>query len=335
MSGIRRWASDVASGWDRFWFTPQAPQTLAAIRIACGAMLVYVHAIWASLIPDFLAANAWISTDLIQELHRRDWAWSWLWYVESPGLLWLHQILAMLVSLLMMLGLFTRWSTPLAWWMTLMVCHRLTGALFGLDQIVIFLSFYLMFSRCGDAYSLDAWRQRRQKNSQVADRRPSDLREALPNSAAGLGPLHVGNNIATRLIQLHLCVIYLFGGLSKMRGEMWYDGSALWYTAVNFEYQSLNITWLGQYRFIIATLTAATIFWETFYCALVWPKLTRPLVLGMAVMVHAGIALALGMITFGTIMIVANLAFVAPARVERVVEGVQAFGRRSGNTRNS
>jgi hypothetical protein len=59
-------------------------------------------------------------------------------------------------------------------------------------------------------------------------------------------------------------------------------------------------------------LTAATIFWETFYCAIVWPKLTRPIALGLAFAVHGGIALALGMITFGTIMIVANFAFISP-----------------------
>ncbi len=97
-----------------------------------------------------------------------------------------------------------------------------------------------------------------------------------------------------------------------MRGEMWYDGSALWYTIVNYEYQSLDLTWLGHSRMTIATLTAATIFWETFYCALVWPKLTRPLTLAMAVFVHGGIALALGMVTFGSIMIVANFAFIDP-----------------------
>ena len=53
-------------------------------------------------------------------------------------------------------------------------------------------------------------------------------------------------------------------------------------------------------------------FWEIFYCALVWPRLTRPLVLAMAVAVHGGIAIALGMITFGTMMIVANAIFLSP-----------------------
>ncbi len=302
------WLMQWADAWDRFWFSPLGPQTLAAIRIACGAMLVYIHLIWASHLHDFMGENAWLDEDTIRSLHSGDWGWSWLFYVSSPSLLSLHQLIAIVASCMMMTGLLTRLAIPLAWWMTLMVCHRMTGALFGLDQIVVMLSMYLMLSHCGSVWSIDAW---------LLKKRP------WASAVAWLFPaptLSVANNIATRLIQLHLCVIYLFGGLSKMRGEMWWDGSALWYTIVNYEYQSLDITWLGHFRIVIATLTAATIFWETFYCALIWPRLTRPITLLMAVFVHAGIALALGMVTFGSIMIVANLAFIAPGRMQAWIE---------------
>ncbi|QDV27912.1 HTTM domain-containing protein [Aureliella helgolandensis] len=295
------WGKSLLEGWDRFWFTPQLPHTLAIIRILCGGMLAYVHVIWTSLLTDFMGEAAWIDAAAIQQLHAQDWSWSWLFYVDQPWVLMSHELVAILASLLMMLGCATRVTIPLAWWMTLMVCHRMTGALFGLDQIVMLLAMYLMVARSGSVWSVDAvWRDRRGESYW------------LPSARAS-----VGNNVATRLIQLHLCVIYLFGGLSKMRGEMWFDGSALWFSAVNFEYQSLDITWLGYMPFLIATLTSLTLFWETFYCALVWPRATRPFALGMAVLVHAGIGLALGMVTFGVIMLTANLAFVPPEMVRR------------------
>lgn len=303
MSGIKnailQWFKGCAEGWDVFWFRPTLPYTLALIRICCGAMLVYVHVIWAALIGDYFGPTAWVHRSVVSQMHQSDWVWSWLFYTDSIAIVWAHEVLAILASLAMALGLFTRWSIPLAWWLTLMVCHRMTGALFGLDQIVVMLSMYLMLARSGSVWSLDA-------------------RMSAPRTSVEL--THVSNNIATRLIQLHLCVIYLFGGLSKMRGEQWFEGSALWWTAVNYEYQSLDITWLANFPWLIAALTAATIFWETFYCAIVWPKQMRPLALGMAVMVHGGIAVALGMVTFGTIMIVANLAFVAPETVRWIVE---------------
>jgi hypothetical protein len=294
--GAKAWLRELVEGWDHFWFTPRQPHTLAVIRIFCGGMLAYVHLVWACVVNDYMGPNAWVTADVVRQLHRNDWGWSWLWYVENPSLLFVHQLIAVAVSLMMMVGCLTRISTAVAWWLTLMVCHRLTGALFGLDQVVVMLSTYLMFSRCGSVLSVDAW---------LRNRFPG--RRLFPAESPS-----ISNNVATRLIQLHLCVIYLFGGLSKMRGEMWFDGSAMWYTAVNYEYQSMDITWLGQFPFLIAALTAGTIFWETFYCALVWPRLTRPLTLLAALFVHGGIALALGMVTFGTIMIVANMAFIEP-----------------------
>ncbi len=304
------WLREWAAGWDRFWFTPRLPTTLAVIRIACGAMLAYVHIIWAFLANDFLGSNAWMSTEAVRELHSEDWAWSWLWYVESPSLILIHQIVAISASLCMMVGLLTRVSTPLAWWMTLMVCHRLTGALFGLDQVVMMLSMYLMISDSGSVLSIDSIVRNRRGAQQP--QQAKFMARLLPDDSPS-----VANNLSTRLIQLHLCVIYLFGGLGKMRGEMWYDGSAMWYTIVNYEYQSLDITWLGHWPLAIAALSAMTIFWETFYCALVWPRLTRPIALALAVFVHGGIAVALGMVTFGTIMIVANMAFIEPDTARR------------------
>jgi hypothetical protein len=106
---------------------------------------------------------------------------------------------------------------------------------------------------------------------------------------------------------------------------MWWDGSAVWFSIVNYEYQSLDITWMGYFPFLIGVLTALTLFWETFYCVLIWPKLTRPVILALALLVHGGIALALGMFTFGTIMLVANLAFVEPPTARWAID--QIVGR--------
>ena len=69
-------------------------------------------------------------------------------------------------------------------------------------------------------------------------------------------------------------------------------------------------------------LTHATVYWELIYCALVWPRLTRPWVLLMAVLVHGGIVVAYGMPTFGLVMLIGNLAFISPETVRRWVDPV-------------
>ncbi|RMF39130.1 MAG: HTTM domain-containing protein [Planctomycetota bacterium] len=301
--GARAFVTDWMAAWNRFWFEPLLPHTLAVIRVFTGAMAAYIHAIWLSHVDDFMGPTPWVDRPAWEALHDRDWAWSWLWYFDQPALLIGHQVVAIVAALALMVGLATRITSVLSWWLMLMVCHRLTLALFGLDQIVVMLLMYLMLSQCGGVWSID-----RRLRSRIG-----------PRWWLATDQPHFSNRVATRLIQLHLCVIYAFSGLSKARGEMWFDGSALWYALVNYEYQSLDLVWLGRYPWLVSLLTLATLFWETFYCALVWPRLTRPFVLGMAVVVHGGIALALGMPTFGWMMIVANMAFIQPQAVRRIV----------------
>ncbi len=62
--------------------------------------------------------------------------------------------------------------------------------------------------------------------------------------------------------------------------------------------------------------------WELSYIVFVWPRLTRPIVIMLAFPLHMGIAFGMGMITFGYIMIVANLAFVAPWLTRRLIDGL-------------
>lgn len=288
---------EYTEAWNRFWFTPRASETLAVIRIATGLMLAYVHAIWLYGLSEFFGKDAWLSGETLRVLHANQNKWSYLWSIESFSVLALHQWIAIIASMMLAAGCLTRIVAPLIWFMTLMVCHRMTGHLFGLDQIVMMLSMYLMFTPCGSVLSLDARLRDRFSN-----------RFLFPAESPS-----VATNIATRLIQLHLCVIYLFGGLSKMRGDSWWDGNAIWLAAASYEYQSMDLTWIGKYPFLGSLITHVTVFWETFYCGLVWPRKTRYLMLVMAVLVHGGIALYLGMITFGTMMIVANIAFIDPS----------------------
>lgn len=302
---LSRWGE----AWDRFWFTPMRPHTLCVLRLLTGAMLLYCHVVLASDLLSFLGPNAWIGNEMARQLHDgafgpADWARSYLWYIDSPALLFAHQSLMIVVSVCYMIGMGTRVVVPLALFLQLMYLHRLTGALFGLDQIVTYATLYLALTPCGSCFSVDALLRRRFEGVRE---RSGWLRWMLPDE----GP-SVAANVGTRLLQLHLCVIYLFGGLSKARGETWWDGSAVWYAVSNYEYQSLDMTWLSRYPAIISALSNATLFWEVFYCALVWPRVTRPFVLAIAFAVHASIAAFLGMITFGTMMIIANGIFLSP-----------------------
>jgi|CXWL01.1.fsa_nt_gi hypothetical protein len=298
----KSWCAEIIAGWNRFWFTPSDPHTLALLRMLAGAMLFYTHLVWSKDLIAFLGPHSWIPRAASMELHQGTYAWSHLWYIDSPGILWAQHVVVLIVMAMFMGGLFSRVTSVLAFLLTISYCHRLEGALFGLDQVNAMLAMYLMIGPCGAVYSLDRWLAKRKAGGD------------LPRPTAT-----TSCNVAIRLIQVHLCIIYLFGGISKMRGEMWWDGTAVWYAISNLEYQSLDVTWLVRYPWLIALLSHVTVIWEASYCFLVWPRATRPIVLGLAVCVHGGIALFLGMITFGTVMIVANMAFLPPLWVEHAM----------------
>ena len=190
----------------------------------------------------------------------------------------------------------------LAFLATISYINRASLAQFGLDDTNAMLAMYLMVGPSGAAYSVDRWLKRRWAAGQLAIE-PS-----------------IGANVAIRLLQLHMCVIYLFSGIGKIQGENWWNGNAILMAVANQEYQSLNATWLIHYRWLASLLAHITVFWEASYCVLVWPRLTRPIVLAVAAGVHLGIGAFLGMWTFGLAMIIGNMAFVSPWLVRQFLD---------------
>lgn len=212
ISASRLWFASYIEAWNCFWFTPRLPHALAVLRIIAGVMLLYSHVVLATDLSSFLGDQAWVNNETARQLHDgafgfSDFGRSYLWYISNPLLLWMHHALTLLVTASLAVGFMTRITAPAAWLLQLMYLHRLTGTLFGFDQIVTYSAMYLMLSPCGSCYSVDAWLRKR-----LADRRSQSrplcwlLPDATPSIAA---------NIATRVFQLHLCIIYLFGGLAK------------------------------------------------------------------------------------------------------------------------
>lgn len=297
---IREYLHDLRvatwDGWNRFWFTPSDPATLGAIRICAGFMLFYTHLVWSKDLLGFVGTEGRLSADFVERFHGSGFGWSHLLWFDAPAVIWLIHIFALAVFALLTIGFASRTMSVLAFLLTVSYAHRAVGALFGLDQINILLAMYLMVGPSGAAYSIDRWRN------------------GTPSAPS------VTANIAIRLIQVHMCVIYLFAGLGKLQGASWWDGTAMWLSLANYEYQTVDMTWLGHWPWLINFLTHVTVFWEVSYCVLVWPRLTRPIVLSLAVPLHLGIAICLGMITFGTVMLIGNLAFVSPAVMRHVLE---------------
>lgn len=299
-AGVRNWSRDVLRGWDRFWFSGQDPATLGLIRILAGAMLFYTHFVWMLELDGFFGANGWLSKEFVYRYHDSVYAWSHLYWLDSPALYWGFHFLALATFACLTVGFHSRIASVLAALFTISYAHRASGALFGLDQINGFLALYLAIGPCGAAFSLD---QRRRRHASNPPARPL-----------------VSANVAIRLIQIHLCIVYLFAGCGKLYGQSWWEGTALWGALANLEYQTLDLTWTASRMWVIELLTHTTLFWEISYVALIWPRATRPVMLLLAVPLHLGIAMCMGMVTFGLVMLIANLSFVPPALIRQLLD---------------
>jgi uncharacterized membrane protein YphA (DoxX/SURF4 family) len=289
---VNSWAQDIWKSWDAFLFSPTDPATLGLIRILAGAMLLYTHFVWTLDLEGFFGAKAWLSNDFVHRYHDSPFGWSHLYWIDSNTILWVVHLLSLGVFACLMVGFRSRTASVLAFLLTVSYAHRAGGALFGLDQINGFLALYLMVGPCGNAFSVDSWLRR-------------------TSSRAMPGP-SVSANIAIRLIQIHLCIVYLFAGLGKLLGESWWDGTALWGALANQEYQTLDMTWMAGSIVFINIITHVTLVWEVSYSVLIWNRLTRPVMLLLAIPLHMGIAICMGMVTFGLVMLIANLAFIPP-----------------------
>ncbi len=306
----------AAESWNRFWFTPTDPATLGAIRVLTGLILVYTHWVWGLDFESFFGPESWVTPDLLRKYQQNVWVFS-LWYIVPYEYVFQVHMLCLGALSLFTFGVFTRVTSVLSLLIVISYANRLPTAQFGLDQVNCLLTFYLACGPSGAAFSIDSWLSRQRDDAKASSPRP--VARGIGWDAYGPS-IHA--NVAIRLIQLHMCVIYLFAGFGKLQGTAWWDGRAMWLAFSNREYQTLDLLWLSDYPWVIEAMTHATIFWEVTYCVFVWFPLFRPIVLLLAVVTHVGIGLCMGMWTFGLIMLFGNLAFVPPHIVRTVVHWI-------------
>jgi hypothetical protein len=295
--------------WCRFWFEPADPTPLAVMRILFGGMLLYTHIVWGLNLEGFFGPHGWQGDTVVRTLQADQFAWSFWWWVPVSLHVTVH-LVCLVILAAFMLGAFTPVTAVLAYLITIAYANRAPMANYGLDQINGMAALYLAIGPSGRLLSIDRLRQR--------------LRSARAQIARGLEPVippvepSARANLALRLIQVHLCVIYVFACLSKLQGESWSNGLAIWQAVSNLEYQSRDLTWLAWYPWLVNLLTHATIAWEMTFWALVWRPTLRPFVLLMGTAIHLGIGAFMGMWTFGLAMIFAYVAFIPGRQISAI-----------------
>ena len=181
-------------------------------------------------------------------------------------------------------GVACRFSAILAWFLHL--CAAKSGGFisYGVDNFMTIGLFYLMLSPLPDRYSVD-WR----------------LRELRPKDPQLLG-------FWRRVLQLHLCVIYFFSGLTKCLGSGWWDGSNIWRSLIRSPFNIIDPEILVRWKYLFPVAGIFICLLEITYPFFIWNDKTRRIwLIGICAM-HAGIGFMMGMYLFALIMIILNIA---------------------------
>jgi len=314
-------ARSIARGWDGFVFTPKDPTPLGLIRVVVGALLFWSLLVYGFDLSAYLGSTGWANAEIVENFRaeRTPSAWSF-WFLVPDAWLGPAWVLCLAALACFTLGLFSRVTAVLAWVIAVSTAYRAPISLYGFDDIVTTWALYLAVSGAsGRAVSLDRYFARLKSNRAEVAKRRKDGRWIAP---PGVPSPSVAANIGLRLIQCHLVVIYLISGLSKFRGNAWWEGTAIWGTLAAGEFRLFDLTWLASYPLLLNAMTHGALFLETAYAALIWPKATRPYLLAAVAAMHVGIGLTLGLFEFSLAMLAGNLAFCSGPWLRSLVAGL-------------
>ena len=317
-------AGAARKGWNDFFFSPADPTAVSLIRVAVGLLAFWSLLVFGLDLHDYFGADGWADPSAIRAT-QGPMVWSF-WFLVPDGWLRLVWCGCLVILALFTLGLFSRLTAVLGWVIVVSTVRRVPIALYGFDQILSTLALYLAVTGAsGQAVSLDRfwrrWRQARANARQPAKPSESAGRRVWPDEP-GVPVRTVSANLALRLIQLHLVVIYGIAGLAKLQGPSWWNGMALWGTMTAGEFVVLDFTALADWPLLINFLTHASLTIELLYPVLIWSRIVRPLWLAGAVAMHLGIAvISPGLTEFGLAMLAGNLAFVSGSWLRGLATG--------------
>lgn len=111
-----------------------------------------------------------------------------------------------------------------------------------------------------------------------------------------------------RLLQLQIMLVYASGGWHKAWGEQWWNGEAIWRALTHSVLGQFDFHWLAHVPWLPLIVGIGTVFVELLYTPLMLWRKTRLFEFAAIILLHAGIAVALGLYFFSAVMIIYNIA---------------------------
>ena len=208
--------------------------------------------------------------------------------VSERATLWLVWSCLLLAGCLLLVGLFSRTAAIVAWFLHLVVVKSVGFFSYGVDSLTTIGLFYLMIAPLCDHWSLDSILRHRSPRVELL-------------------------SFFRRILQIHMCLIYFFSGLSKLAGIGWWNGGSLWRALTVPPFQFLDPQLVERWKMLLPASGLTICFLELLYPIFIWRHGTRTFWLIGICAVHLMIGVTMGMFLFAFIMIVLNLAAFTPS----------------------
>lgn len=304
--------------WNAFWFAPRDAATLSVMRIAVGAVALYWEASYTLDLMRFFGPDGFFPLVDVQLARGSTFPRSYFELASDRTVIWAMHGAGLVVLALFTAGLFTRITSVAALFVVLSYIHRAPAVASQAEPILAMLLLYLCLGPCGARYSIDRILQRRRAaakpGASVASNEP--------------GPSWTAT-VSTRLIQVHLAMAYAAMALAKLNdgfplvdGEgtyhAWWMGEAAWWLAARPYSPLLDVTGgLTNNVLLVNAWTHAIVLFEAGFAIFIWRPAFRRCLLWVAVPMWLSLAVITGLLPFCLLMMIGNLAFVAPEAMQR------------------
>ena len=290
----------LTDAWHAFFHAPEtcAPQVL--FRLMFGGLMLLNAVLLFPLVADFFGADAMWNIAAWQKQQGR--SRMCVLHLLPPTTGGFRTLLV--IHLLACVGFLIGWQfriCAVVVFVTLVsIHHRNTFILSSGDTVLRLMSFLAMFSSAGDAFPVDA-----------------ALRGTVGFPAVDPWPL--------RLMQILISIVYVRTVYWKLRGTMWWNGTAAWYPVwVDTYLRHRPPRWMLS-PFFIRIATWGTLLAELALGTLIWIHELRPYVVVAGIVMHAVFEMVMNLQLFGWIMIAGLLLFLPPEMISSWLEWLAAW----------
>ncbi|CAN5651453.1 hypothetical protein BH10BDE1_BH10BDE1_12540 [soil metagenome] len=303
----------AVGAFDKFFFEFSAPLSVAGFRIMFGTTLL-INVVLRMMHTEYYFTDAGgisaaDAATLLPDFFRP----AFYWMPTSLAAAWIMQSVMAAALVAFTLGIFGRIGTRITS-LVILFCHlgllqRNFSIVYGADMVSSFWCFGFCFVDSTERLSLRSrWQNRK-----------DSWRTVEPDWSRIL------TSMGVRLMQIQLCVIYMYTGFEKLKGGDWWDQTAVWKVLGNEQLMLADLSFLRAVPLVIGLATWGTVLFEVYCPLLFWGKKTSRWTILAGWSLHIGIALTMGLFIFSLTMMSAYWLFLEPQIIQN---GLAKFSHR-------